>query len=88
MSFFEIDSYTTTIVKMDDDEDDYSTSSLFLAILLFVWVVAGIVGFLWSIMCFGRSGTMSQQIVGLLLAVFFGPLYWLYFFSVKKYCRA
>jgi hypothetical protein len=46
------------------------------------------VAFIISIMCFGKSGTIVQQIVGLLLAIFFGPFYWLYYISVKSYCKS
>lgn len=75
-------------MRMYEREDEtYDFASWFLLLIVLVWTVAGIVAFLWSIICFGKSGTMSQQIVGLLLAIFFGPFYWLYYFSVKKYCR-
>lgn len=59
----------------------------FVYLVTILWVVAGIVGFIVSIMCFGKSGTIAQQIVGLLLAVFFGPFYWLYYVSVRSYCK-
>ena len=87
----EFETYTIMSVANDDDDEYMSLSnqltSWFVLIFVFAWVVAGIVAFLWSIMCFGKSGTMSQQLVGLFLAIFFGPLYWLYLYSVKKYCR-
>jgi L-asparagine transporter-like permease len=56
-------------------------------ITVFIWIVLGFIAFIWSIMCFGKSGTLGQQIIGLLLAVIFGPFYWIYYLSVGKYCR-
>lgn len=79
------DYYLTVEKSSHDDIDDFS--SFFVLIIAFAWVVAGIVAFLWSIVCFGKSGTAVQQIVGLLLALFTGPIFFLYLYSVKKYCR-
>jgi hypothetical protein len=76
-------SFQTTSVQ--ETTDDFS--SFFVLIIAFAWVVAGIVAFLWSVVCFGKSGTAMQQVVGLLLAVFTGPVFFLYLYSVKKYCR-
>jgi uncharacterized membrane protein len=56
--------------------------------LAIVWVLAGVVGFIWSLVCFGRSGTTTQKVIGLLLAIFFGPFYWIYFAVSKDYCRS
>lgn len=88
MSIVEIDTYTVFVDDSDDESNTSSTvTSWFIVIFMFAWIVAGIIGFLWSITCFGKSGTMAQQWTGLLLAIFFGPLFWIYYFSVKKYCR-
>ena len=86
MSIIEVDTYTV-VVDDSDDEADTSVTSWFVIIFMFSWIVAGIIGFLWSITCFGKSGTIAQQWTGLLLAIFFGPLFWIYYYSVKKYCR-
>jgi len=55
--------------------------------LLAVWFLAGFAAFVTSFVCFGRSGSLAQKVVGLLLALFFGPFYWLYFVFDKSYCR-
>lgn len=57
-----------------------------IVLLTFIWVVAGIAAFIMSIICFGRSGTAIQQLIGLLLAFLFGPFYWIYYGVVKDYC--
>ena len=57
-----------------------------IVLLTFIWVVAGIAAFIMSIICFGRSGTAVQQLIGLLLAFLFGPFYWIYYGVVKDYC--
>ena len=77
---------TPAVVATEEPKPTLWDSFVFLVML--IWVVAGIVAFVMSILCFGKSGTIAQQVVGLLLAVFFGPFYWLYFVAVKSYCNA
>jgi hypothetical protein len=59
------------------------------AILAFIaiWVILGVAAFIASLVCFGKEGSGLEKAVGLLLAVFFGPLYWIYFLVAKNYCR-
>jgi hypothetical protein len=56
-------------------------------VFMIIWVVTGLAAFFASIMCFGRSGTTGEKFLGLLLAFFLGPFYWLYFFLNPDYCR-
>lgn len=56
-------------------------------VFLILWILSGIAAFIMSIVCFGRSGTTAQHVIGLLLAFFFGPLYWIYFGVVGSYCQ-
>jgi Mn2+/Fe2+ NRAMP family transporter len=55
--------------------------------MTFLWIAAGIVAFIVSLICFGKSGKRIDKVIGLLLAVLFGPFYWIYYMVVKKYCR-
>ena len=59
-----------------------------LAILMGLWILVGFIAFIMSIVCFGRSGTTEQHILGLLLAILFGPFYWIYYGMSKTYCGA
>lgn len=59
--------------------------SLFM-LAMFLWAIVGIAAFIMSIVCFGRSGTTSQHVVGLVLAILFGPFYWIYYYVAKGYC--
>jgi ATP/ADP translocase len=57
--------------------------------LLFVvaWVVGGIAALVMSLVCFGFSGTTTEKILGLALAFFLGPLYFIFYAVNKNYCR-
>jgi hypothetical protein len=78
---------STNKVVVEDDSGSMSAWQWIWFTIVFIWVVLGILGFLWSIICFGRSGDLGYKIVGLLLAIFFGPVYFVYFLAVKNYCR-
>ncbi len=80
---------------MNREEDDKKSSEdakaalgLGIGLLVFalVWVIAGIVAFIKSLMCFGSKGTTAQKVIGFLLSVFVGPFYWIYYYATK-YCK-
>ncbi len=49
-------------------------------ILVVVWVVLGVAAFVMSLVCLSKKGSKSgQNVIGLLLAFFLGPFYWLYY---------
>jgi len=60
-----------------------------LIIILFflIWIFAGLSAFIMSIVCFGSSGSTFDKVIGLVIFIFFGPFYWLYYAVNKKYCR-
>ena len=57
------------------------------SIFVVLWIFVGLAAFIMSLVCFGRSGSTAQHIIGLLLAIFFGPFYWIYYFAVSSYCK-
>ena len=54
---------------------------------IFLWLIAGLVAFIMSLVCFGKSGTTTDKFIGLILAFLFGPLYFIFFGLNKSYCR-
>lgn len=58
-----------------------------ILIIIFVWTILGLAGFIWSIVCFTKNNKTSLNVLGFLLAVLFGPFYWIYFIFNKSYCR-
>ncbi len=73
-------------VYQNEEEKD-SPVKIIIIIIAIVWVILGIIGFIMSIVCFGRSGSTGQHVVGLLIAIFFGPIYWIFYFVVPDYCK-
>jgi cytochrome b subunit of formate dehydrogenase len=74
-------------VYTNDKENNKSSLKIIITIIVIFWVILGITGFIMSIICFGRSGTTTQHVVGLLLAIFFGPIYWIFYLAVPDYCK-
>ena len=70
-----------------EEQEKKSSGKIILLIIIAIWVILGIAGFIMSIVCFGRSGSTSQHVVGLLLAILFGPIYWIFYFVVPDYCK-
>ena len=75
----------------DKDKDkgtEETTSTIQVAsMFLFVWIICGVIAFVWSIYCFGKTGTIFQKILGLLMAMFFGPLFFLLYKFSPTYCK-
>jgi len=55
--------------------------------VIVTWAIVGLMAFVWSLVCFARSGTALDKVVGLLLSIFFGPLFFLYLAVNSTYCR-
>lgn len=57
-------------------------------ILIVAWILLGIAAFIMSIVCFGRGGDTTQNVIGLLLSIILGPFYFIYYYIMKPkgYC--
>lgn len=56
-------------------------------IIAILWGLSGLLAFIWSLMCIGKSGTDTQKIIGILLAMLLGPFYFIYYGLNQSYCR-
>jgi len=59
---------------------------MFVFILLLIWWIAGMIGFLMSIVCCFLNGSTTDKFLGIILAWVLGPIYWLYFIYNSSYC--
>jgi hypothetical protein len=72
------------------DDEQYSQVGCRMpygVLLVGLWMLAGLVSFVMSLACFGYSGTFAQHLLGLVIAVLFGPFYFIYYASSTTYCR-
>jgi len=63
-------------------------SSSFTILFILVWAVGGIAAIIMSLVCFGFSGSTAEKAIGLALAFFLGPLYFIFYAVNKNYCRS
>jgi hypothetical protein len=59
----------------------------FTGIFFTAWSLAGVIAFIMSIVCFGYSGTPTEHAIGLIIALLFGPFYWLFYYFAPNYCK-
>lgn len=52
-----------------------------------IWGMFGFFAFIMSLVCWGRSGSTGEKIFGVLLAMFMGPFYFIYFYASGTYCK-
>jgi hypothetical protein len=64
-----------------------STGGKVAIVLILIWFLAGIVALIMSVVCFGLSGSVGEKVIGLLIAFFLGPLYFIFYGVNKGYCR-
>jgi small neutral amino acid transporter SnatA (MarC family) len=62
------------------------TITILLLFFMIIWMILGISAFIMSLVCFGYNSSISEKIIGLLLSIFLGPLFWLYYWLNKTYC--
>ena len=73
----------------DDDNNKapkFKSGLAFLILFVLVWVIAGFIAHLYAIVCIGEKGAFKDKMIGLLLAIFLGPFYWIYYYTNKSYC--
>ncbi len=58
------------------------------ALIVFVWLILGVASYVMSVKCFNSPKSRgSDNLAGVIIAIFLGPLYWIYFAMNKSYCR-
>ena len=61
--------------------------SIGLALLVVIWSMLGLLAFVWSLVCIGRSGSAADKSIGIVLALITGPLFFFYLKLNKGYCK-
>jgi hypothetical protein len=59
-----------------------------ILIVLVIFIIVAIYCVIKSLMCFGKSGSTAEKILGLIIAFFMGPFYLLYLNFNEGYCNA
>lgn len=65
-----------------------STASTVATVIIFIWMLLGLLAFVTSIVCFAYDGSFMQNWVGFLTAIVLGPFYWIFFTYSDGYCKS
>jgi len=57
-----------------------------IVLLVIFWLLFSVAAVIYSLVCMGKSGSVFEKIVGIALAVFLGPFYFIYLVANKGYC--
>jgi len=60
---------------------------MLILVVIVIFVIVAIYCLIKSLMCFGKSGSTAEKIIGLLIAFFTGPFYLLYLNFNEGYCN-
>jgi uncharacterized membrane protein YgcG len=83
---------TSTDEDSDEDTDQITPeqSTMFIGMMIFlvVWAIASIAALVYSLTCFGYSGNTIEKVIGVVIAFFTGPFYFIYYRYSNTYCKA
>jgi hypothetical protein len=86
-----VNKYDPFVPPVNPPDSPKDTKSKVVSLVLFVfgilWVGFGLLAFVFSLVCFGYSGSVLEKIVGIVLALLFGPFYFIYYFASASYCK-
>lgn len=89
--FYDIDNNNLILSEMNNipqaDIGKVGVAASLIVIGALIWFILGLMAFIMSIVCVGQTKDKMLNVIGILLAVFFGPFYWFYYFFVRSYCR-
>ena len=64
-----------------------SMAGTVMILFVFLWVLFGFIALIYSLFCFSRSGSTFEKLLGLLIAFFTGPFFFLYLRYSESYCK-
>jgi hypothetical protein len=67
-----------------------TTSSVYIiwiSLLVLIWIISGFAAFIASFVCIFYNSSVGDKIAGLVLALFAGPFYWLFYIYNMNYCN-
>jgi hypothetical protein len=57
-----------------------NTTRGIVAMLFLLWIISGLVAIPVSLVCFGKTNGSPSGFLGIVVAMIFGPFYWIYYF--------
>ena len=61
---------------------------IIILFLFLTWPLTGMIALYYAASCYGYSGSLAEKRLGLVLAIFLGPLYFIYYYLTPTYCKS
>ena len=65
----------------------FTLKRFFILLFLSIWFIIGIIGFVMSLICIFYKSSTSDKFLGVIIALIFGPFFWLYYIYNNNYCN-
>jgi hypothetical protein len=75
----------TSVIDQQDSKNKMKRILIYVAIG--IWVTIGLTAFFMTIYCYRQGSTAFQTIFALILSIFCGPFYWVYYLVSRSYCK-
>jgi hypothetical protein len=60
---------------------------IWIALLVLIWIISGFAAFIASFVWLFYNSSIGDKIAGLVMALFAGPFYWLFYIYNMNYCN-
>jgi hypothetical protein len=60
---------------------------IWISLLVLIWIISGFAAFIASFICIFYNSSVGDKIAGLVMALFAGPFYWLFYIYNMNYCN-
>jgi hypothetical protein len=66
----------------------YTIYIFWIGLLILIWITSGFIAFFASFICLFYNSSAGDKIAGLVMALFAGPFYWLFYIYNSNYCNS
>lgn len=66
----------------------YTIYFYWICLLILIWITSGFIAFFASFICLFYNSSAGDKIAGLVMALFAGPFYWLFYIYNSNYCNS
>jgi hypothetical protein len=61
--------------------------AIWISLFILIWIISGFAAFIASFVCLFYNSSFGDKIAGLVMALFAGPFYWLFYIYNSNYCN-
>lgn len=61
--------------------------AIWISLFVLIWIISGLIAFMASFVCLFYNSSIGDKMAGLIMALFAGPFYWLFYIYNSNYCN-